>query len=87
MGACFQALCAAPGQRPMETLLCLTFSYFIALVFTLPRVLSYTQNYQHIVRMRWNFVWIGCLEPLTISPQGQGENKNNNNNNNFWQQK
>ena len=28
MGECFQAPHAAPGQRPMETLLCLTFLSF-----------------------------------------------------------
>ena len=28
MGTCFQAPCAAPGQRLMETLLCLTFLSF-----------------------------------------------------------
>ena len=28
MGACFQAPRATPGQRPMETLLCLTFVSF-----------------------------------------------------------
>ena len=82
MGACFQAPCAAPEQRPMETLLCLTF--VISSLSSLAHVPSYAQNYQHVGETCWHFCVDGLFRaPYNVS-QGQGENKNKNK---FRQQK
>ena len=50
----------------METLLFLT--------FPLSWLPSSMQNYQHY-RDVFGFAWISCLEPLTMSPQGQKNEK------------
>ena len=73
MGACFQAPCAAPGQRPMETLLCLTFLSFHHYPHR-HMSLHMHKTTSKLAKCAGIFVWMGCLEPLTISSQGQGEN-------------
>ena len=64
MGACFQAPCATPGQRQMETPLCLTFLTFH----------RYPHHYCNVLRFNVG----GCLEPFTISCKNNNNDDNNN---------
>ena len=64
MGACFQAPRAAPGQRPMETLLCLTFLSFH----------HFPQYHQHCNMLEFNVD--GLFGTCHNISQGQGERKN-----------
>ena len=70
MGACFQAPCAAPGQRHVMPNICLFHCHpHQHMSFHTHKTTSMLAKCAGI------FVWMGCLEPLTTSPQGQEEKR------------
>ena len=64
MGACFQAPHAAPGQRPMETFLCLTFLSFH----------RYPHHYQHHNGLQFNVDGLFGA-PYNSSPRSREKQK------------
>ena len=77
MGACFQAPHATPGQRPMETLLCLTFVHFIIILigtclFIHTKLPAHWQNVL-VILCGWA-AW-SPLQHLPRSRREKGENK------------
>ena len=80
MGACFQAPHAAPGQRPMETLLCLTFVHFIIILIgtCLFICTKLPACWQDVLAFLCGWA---VQSPLQYLPKVN----NNKNNENFWQ--